>query len=479
VSAQPSTTRLIPLQYESCNNQTADALDAYQRAADLDPSNEHIKARLNLLRNGGQPTGMPNQHSAPVPQDVHPQQYQAAGVGAPPGPQWGPPAPGPAAGSIGQGPGGPPGPAHDWSRGLAEIQHPQPQPQPPNPYDQRDGFRPPPVPRQLSPRSEQMRYQEQHRYTPVRRPSPSPAMNQMPPTPYGAHQALSQPPLAPPQQAPQSRTSNSGPKYAPGPGPGPMSLPSNAVHGAPQGPMPPYGRGSSPPPEIRPITENRPPSPGPSYPHPPYQHHPNPTQPGGIAAGAPPPAAALAAAEEAAARGRDERPPTGFKRMIDDDEERKVHKYPANGETRRQLEDQHHRRPSPPGRQPSPRGRPASPPRQQPSPPRMMHRHSPSDARREEQRRADENYYPSEAAHHPPTLPSMHQQVPSNEPTSVMPEAEREDRKEAYESASRKMEVDEDYDDEGEDDKRGGASGGRNSPARGMMNGQPKQEATA
>lgn len=60
-----------------------------------------------------------------------------------------------------------------------------------------------------------------------------------------------------------------------------------------------------------------------------------------------------------------------------------------------------------------------------------------------------------------------------------MPEAEREERKEAYESASRKMEVDEDYDDEGGDDKRGGASGGRNSPTRGMMNGQPKQEATA
>lgn len=60
-----------------------------------------------------------------------------------------------------------------------------------------------------------------------------------------------------------------------------------------------------------------------------------------------------------------------------------------------------------------------------------------------------------------------------------MPEAEREDRNEAYESASRKMEVDEDYDDEAADDKRGGASGGRNSPSRGMLNGQPKQEAAA
>ena len=60
-----------------------------------------------------------------------------------------------------------------------------------------------------------------------------------------------------------------------------------------------------------------------------------------------------------------------------------------------------------------------------------------------------------------------------------MTEAEREDRKETYESASRKMDVDEDYDDEGEEDKKGGASGGRNSPARGMMNGQPKQEVLA
>lgn len=430
-----------------------------------------------MLRNGGQPTGMPNQHSAPVPQDVHPQQYQAAGVGAPPGPQWGAPAPGPAPGSVGQGPGGPPGPAHDWGRGLAEIQHPQPAPQPPNPYDQRDGFRPPPAPRQLSPRTEQLRYNEQHRYTPVRRPSPPQTMNPMPPTPYVGHQSLSQPPPPPPQQASQIRAGNAGPKYAPGPAPGPMSLPPSAGHSAPQGFMPPSGRGNSPPPEIRPITDGRPPSPGPNYPHQPYQHHPNPSQPGGIAAGAPPPAAALAAAEEAAARGRDERPPTGFKRTLDSDEEHKtVHKYPANGETRRQLEDQHHRRPSPPGRQSSPPRRPNSPSRQHPSPPRMMHRHSASDVRREEQRRADENYYPSEAAHHPPTLPSMHQQISPSEPMPPASEPEREDRKETYESASRKMDVDEDYDDEGDDEKKGGASGGRNSPARGMMNGQPKQE---
>ena len=409
---------------------------------------------------------MPNQQHAPVPQDVHPQQYQAASVGAPPGPpQWAAPAPGPAPGSIPQGPSnGPSGPP-DWSRGLAELQNPQTQPQPSNPYDQRDGFRPPPAPRQMSPRTEQLRYQEQHRHTPVRRPSPAYNMNQVQPGSFGGPPALAQPPPPPPQ----STQRQSGPNGMDG-NVGP------AFHN-PHGPMPPYGRGNSPPPEIRPITENRPPSPGPNYPRQPYQHHPNPAQPGGIAAGAPPPTAALAAAEEAAARDRDDRPPTGFKRMMDADEDHKLHKLPANGETRRHLEDQHHRRPSPPDRQPSPRGRPNSP-RGRPPSPRIRHRHSSSEARHEEQRRADENYYPSEAAHHPPTLPPMHQQQPAK-PEHLPPVSEgpRDDRREAYESAARKMEVDEDYDDEGEDEKRGVNSGGRNSP-RGMMNGQPKQESS-
>jgi len=35
--------------YESCN-QISDSLDAYQRAAELDPSNKHIQQRLNMLR---------------------------------------------------------------------------------------------------------------------------------------------------------------------------------------------------------------------------------------------------------------------------------------------------------------------------------------------------------------------------------------------------------------------------------------------
>ena len=63
--------------YESCNNQIADAIDAYARAADLDSSNPLIKQRLTLLREA-QRTGaaLP---AAPGPQDVHPTAYATVG----------------------------------------------------------------------------------------------------------------------------------------------------------------------------------------------------------------------------------------------------------------------------------------------------------------------------------------------------------------------------------------------------------------
>ncbi|MCJ1267451.1 hypothetical protein MMC22_007336 [Lobaria immixta] len=462
--------------YESCNNQTADALDAYQRAADLDPANVHIKARLQLLRNNGQSTGMPNQHSAPVPQDVHPQLYQAAGVGAPPGPQWGAPGPAP----VQQGPGPTAtGSNQDWGRRLAEIQHPQPQPQPPNPYDQREAIRPPPAPRQISPRQEQMmQYREQHRHTPVRRATPPPNLNHIAPSSYSGPQGLPQPPPQVSQPPAQNRITN--PNYGPSSS---VGLPPSGGHGAPPGPMPPYGRGNSPPPEIRPLADDRAPSPGPNYSHQQhYQHQPNPSQSGGIAAGAPPPTAALAAAEAAAAaaaaREREDRPTAGFKRMHDaEDDFIKGHKLLANGESRTRLGDHHHRRPSPPDRKPSPpRGRPSPPHVRQPSPP-VRRRQGSSEARLEDQRRADENYHPSEAAHHPATLPSMHQQPPPpHEHLPPMVENGRDDRREVYEPASRKMDVNEDYDDEEDDDKRAGGSGGRNSPQRINMNGPPKSE---
>lgn len=442
----------------------------------------HIKARLQLLRNNGQSTGMPNQQNAPVPQDVHPQQYQNPGVGAPPGPQWGVPA-GPT--SVLHGP-GPMQNGHvpDWNRRLAEIPNPQPQNQnqPSSIYDQREPLRPPPSQRQVSPRQEQMRqYQEQHRHTPVRRASPPPNMNHNGPIPFSAPQALPQPQPSTSQPGLANRIPN--PNYA-ATGP-PLSLSTGNSHMV-SGPRAPYGRGDSPPPEIRPIAEARVSPPGPNYPPQPHyqQHHPNTSQSVGIAAGAPPPPAALAASE-AAARERDDRPPSGFKRSHESDDEYKVaNKYPANGENRSRLEDHRHRRASPPDRKPSPRARPGSPrgraqsPYGRPVSPQIRHSRSSSVTRREEQRRTDDNYHPSEAAQHPPIPPSMHQST-QNEPIPPTPMSEtgRDERREAYEAAARKMEVDEDYDDEGEgEEKRKEGSGGGNSPQHMNMNGQAKIE---
>ncbi|KAI0719042.1 hypothetical protein C8Q72DRAFT_788949 [Fomitopsis betulina] len=55
--------------YESCNNQISNAIDAYARAAELDPSNTAITQCLSLLKQA-QVTGsaLP---TAPGPQDVH------------------------------------------------------------------------------------------------------------------------------------------------------------------------------------------------------------------------------------------------------------------------------------------------------------------------------------------------------------------------------------------------------------------------
>ncbi len=64
------------------------------------------------------------------------------------------------------------------------------------------------------------------------------------------------------------------------------------------------------------------------------------------------------------------------------------------------------------------------------------------------------------------------QPPPDHHATSADPV--KVERRETYEAAARKMEVDEDYDDDGE-----GGSGGRNSPQRSMMNAQPKTEVAA
>ncbi|KAL9062184.1 MAG: hypothetical protein Q9157_009149, partial [Trypethelium eluteriae] len=293
--------------YESCNNQTNDALDAYQRAADLDPSNVHIKARLALLR-GQRTDGLPNQGSAPMPQDVHPQTYQPTAMNGPPGPQWGIPPPTQLAGA------GPPSANGDWSRRLADIQNSQMPPQNTQAYDHRDSLRPGGPPRQPSPpRSEQMRpYGEPHRPNPPphRGLSPSPrAHNAAPPT-YGGPPIGTAPPNPFPPQQEARRVDN--PNYSGAVGRVPPS-PANGMNGPPppsQGPMPPYGA-RSPPPEVRPILEHRASSTGSGFSRPAYHHPSNPAAPGGIAGGAPPPpSAATAAAEAAAAREKDDRPPT-------------------------------------------------------------------------------------------------------------------------------------------------------------------------
>lgn len=381
------------------------------------------------------------------------------------------------------------GTAPDWSRRLADIPNPQPQPQTQSSsmYDQREPIRSTPSQRQASPRQDQIRqYQEQHRHTPIRRasPPPPPSLNHNGTLPFSAPQSLPQPPL--PVSGPTTTNRIPNPNYgAPDSG---LRLATSSSQ-LPSGPRAPYGRGDSPPPEIRPIAEARASPPGPNYPPQQHyqQHHPNTSQSVGIAAGAPPPMAALAAAEAAARERGDDRPSTGFKRSHESDEEYKVaNKHHANGESRNRLEDHRHRRASPPDRKSSPRPRPGSPRGRAQSPsygrpasPLTRHSRSSSTARREEQRRADETYHPSEAAHHPPTLPPMHQPTANDPPPPPTPvsDAGREERREAYEAAARKMDVDEDYDDEGEEEKRKEGSGGGSSPHHNNVNGQAKDEA--
>ncbi len=468
--------------YESCNNQISDALDAYQRAAELDPNNPHIKARLQLLRSGST-NGV---GSAPMPTDVHPHAYQTNPVG-PPGPQW--------AGSVPQQPaqmnGPPPPPPGPGQNGWSRLSDMNPPPQPPNPFDQRDPYRgpaPPPQGRPPSPRAEQQLrpYPDQGRPGPPAGPSsmggpirrsPPPVHYGPPPPPPQQHQ----PPPPPPQQA-QPR-----PNYM---GPAPMP-PSNGMNGPPPphpsaGPSPIMYRGASPPRnDPRAVHDNRMPSPKSAYPQhqPPYMQHPDANVQGPIETGPPPPPPPQAQPSMPPEPGmhRDDRPPSvGPKRMREWEDESSA-KKPASEEARARMDDIRHRRPS--------------------TPPHEPYRRNSSEARRfEEQRRVDEqrrmeeirrseeqqqrhsnDYHPSEAAHHPPThgmsshlapMQSGPSQIPSHMhdgPLSGGPDPKdypQEDRKRLEhpppppslnepERAARKVDVDEDYDDSGEDDKKG------------------------
>lgn len=97
----------------------------------------------------------------------------------------------------------------------------------------------------------------------------------------------------------------------------------------------------------------------------------------------------------------------------------------------------------------------ASPGEKLSTPPRP----SPGELRRGEEPRPPSAYRPSEAAHHPPTLPSvMAITQPSPAPPSSLPPQEEPARAPsvpqpapAFEPAARKMEVDENYDDSGDD----------------------------
>lgn len=466
---------LIVFQYESCNNQIADALDAYGRAADLDPNNVHIKARLQLLQSQLSGSAQQSNAPAPQPQDVHPQAYQP-GVGAPPAPQWGAPTP---AGPTVQGP-APPRQVVDWNRGINELQS-QGQAPPANGIDQRDGVRGPGGPGgppQTSPRQEPGRaFPDGPRGAAPR----SPKMGAYPP-PHTLPQ-LANPPAPSHERAPSGGFGRGGP-LPPAPAGAPAPAGPNGGPGA--GAAPPYHRPFTPPTEIRPLRDERPSSPVSGYPH--QQFHPGPSAPAqsgnatGIASGAPAPAAAAAAAEAAARERGEDRPASAMKRGREWESEGPVKKQ-ANEESRARLDDQNVRRPSPPARLPS-RGE--------------MQRRSSSEARREEVRRANDNYHPSEAAHHPPTLPSI-QNMPSqpsggpslppmaeasaptsNGPSSGPPSANTPVKEEPpraegpvpHEPPARKMDVDEDYDNEPEEEKKGSGAtkGSPNGSAAGAGN---------
>jgi general transcriptional corepressor CYC8 len=434
-------------------------------------------------------------------------------MNGPPGPQWGAPAPGSQQPSQGPPPAmGPPG---DWNRRLADMQNPQMPPQQLPPYDQRDGVRPPPPHSRAPspPRPDHLRqYPEPPRAgaaPPRRGLSPSPKTHNTTPHGYQGPQGMPpqpgpSPAMAQPQQPP-TRITN--PNYGthssnmPTPVQTPLSGPPS------QGPI--YGgRPASPAPEIRPIIENRPGSASGGQGH---TYAPGNPYTNGIASGAPIPSSAMTA--ETIARERDEKTPN--KRGWEEDNS--MAKQSGTDDNKRPRLDGHaspSRRPSPPHRMPSDTQR---------TPPDAI------EARRqaeEQQRRTAaaaqaEAYHPSEAAHHPQPLPSIthppgsagsNGAPPSSAPpahplgqgpqgappqsTSVPPmqsgphppppEAPasgppsasgppeptvKEEKKEVHEPAARKMDVDENYDDGSEDEKRPAARDEKSSPARPAMNG--------
>ena len=394
---------------------------------------------MQLLRNGGGAQG--NQHNAPAPQDVHPQAYQS-GVGVPPGPQWG----------VQSQQSHPQQPAHqppvdaarvsEWTRGIPEINPPVQQRGPPqNGFDSRERMGAPP--RVPTPRQEGS-YGEPSRHTPVRKvQSPSPKIQ-------SAYSGQTLPQINNIQDRPPNFNAGVRPSPTMSGSAGPQQ------NGAPPANLPPYGRPFSPPNELRPLRDERP-SPTAGYSRQEYQQSGPFPSIANSAASAPPP---LPTAEAP----RDERPPSAMKRSREwEPETNGPSKKAANDETRAKLDE--------PARHSSP------PPPRAPTPGDHYRRNS-SEIRRENALRVSENYHPSEVAHHPYTMPP--QQIPSMHTILDTP---KDDRKENAEPAARKMEVDEDYDMNSEDEKRAAsatASGtaSKNSPVQPAMS-VPKQEVAA
>jgi len=210
-------------------------------------------------------------------------------------------------------------------------------------------------------------------------------------------------------------------------------------------------------------------------------------------------------------RDHDGRPPSvGPKRLREWEDDRDVKKATTE-DSRARMDDIRHRRPSTPPR--------IEPYRRNSSEARRFDDRRMEDARRaaeearrveemrraEEQRHHNEGYHPSEAAHHPQShsvsahLPPMQQQAPMqnlihdgpgpqqgpgprdypqvDEKRMDQPPPPRPPIVDEPERAARKMEVDEDYDDSGEEDKKAGIlpgpPSGPGSASSEMKNGAP------
>jgi general transcriptional corepressor CYC8 len=381
---------------------------------------------------------------------------------------------------------------------LAPVEsHPS---QPRNPYDRPEPLRgppppPPPPPGPVtrgSPRVEQLRHYEPNRPSSIRRPSPPPMGAHPGPSPYG------------PQQLPTTLQPSGHPNRILNPN-HPPTQPPNGLNSSPAGPhlpMQPPARLHSPPPEIKPIHEHN------QTGSPAGLPHMQPRSSLGYSTPTMPPVGPPTTSypsEVQGSRDHDDRPQTGIKRPADSDDDYKIpNKKHMNGESRSRFdEDSYHRG--------SPKDRPISP--------GQGHQRSNSSEVRREQMNRD--YHPSDAAHHLTTLPVIppsqpppppppppphshvhtpqphHQPHPPPPPPSQLPpsqpeqaqqpthappvaEAPREERPQHYDEAPRrKMEVDEDYDDTPEDEKRVNGPNGRTSPVRPLTNGQPKVEQQA